>query len=236
MLAEIRGKIENHMEDELTGNVFGTLRYTDFDKILKPLILKCVRPSKIAEDFDQISCGYWADKVEFWKKYGYTEPDIVLNLDSATILIEMKYLSGLSSRDQIERESEVLTNFNTDKKILLLIGKKSTCLDVVTASKMDKIANEFGVKLGFIAWEDFFDELKSLKDRFIEKTFERLIIDDLIQLLAIKGFERFRSFDVELEIFADDYFRFCRVEKFDRINFTCDMDIDGDNFYEFQNH
>ena len=59
MIAELYGKLENHMEDELTGNVFGTLRYAAFNKILKPILKSCVRPKNIAAVIEKINCDFF---------------------------------------------------------------------------------------------------------------------------------------------------------------------------------
>ena len=68
MLAELCGKLENHMEDELTGNVFGTLRYAAFEKILKPILKSCVRPQNLAAVIDKFTANFLATKLFFGRK------------------------------------------------------------------------------------------------------------------------------------------------------------------------
>lgn len=197
MIAELRGKIIDNNEDELTGNFFGTLRYTGFEKILKPLLVKCIRPAELADKIKNIRVGYWDDKISFWQYDSPTEIDVLLDFDEILIGIEVKYRSGLSSDDQLEREAEILRKkANGRGKILILFAPKETCIKIVTKTIRKNIFNDFGVNLCYISWEDVLSELKkiSLTD------FDALIADDLIKLLNLKGFETFRSFEVVGEL------------------------------------
>ena len=192
MIAELRGKIENNKEDELTGNFFGTLRYTGFEKILQPLFVRCIRPAELANNVKKIRGGYWGDKIHFWPYDLLGEIDVLLDFEEILIGIEVKYQSGLSSDDQLEREAKILQNkANGREKILIFLAPKSTCLEIVTNRRRKNIFNEFGVNLGYISWENVFDELNKLQ----LTDFDALIAKDLIDLLKLKGFESFRSFD-----------------------------------------
>ena len=205
MIAELHGKLENHMEDELTGNVFGTLRYAAFNKILKPILKSCVRPKNIAAVIEKINCDFFGDKIIFWEKTKYGEPDLLLNFDEAIICIEVKYLSGLSGDNQLEREAKIISDKSAGReKILLLLAKESACLDIVTDSYRKKIFDKFKVNLGYIAWEDFLDALKNLQTAAPLNPYENIIVDDLIKLLTLKGFAPFRSFDIGKEIAMTD--------------------------------
>ena len=192
MIAELRGKIENNKEDELTGNFFGTLRYTGFEKILQPLFVRCIRPKELDKKLKNIRSGYWGDKIHFWPYDSLGEIDVLLDFDEILIGVEVKYQSGLSSDDQLEREAEILQNkANGREKILILLAPESTCLEIVTNRRRRNIFNEFSVNLGYISWEDIADELTKLQ----LTDFDALIAEDLIKLLKLKGFESFRSFD-----------------------------------------
>ncbi len=210
MIAELCGKLENHMEDELTGNVFGTLRYAAFEKILKPILKSCVRPKNLAAVIDKVHCEFFGDKIIFWQKTKLGEPDLLLTFDEVIICIEVKYSSGLSGDNQLEREAEIISRKAEGReKILLLLAKESACLDIVTDSYRKKIFDKFKVNLGYIAWEDFLDALKTLQTAATLNPYENIIVDDLIKLLTLKGFAPFRSFDIAAEnIFADKYFEF----------------------------
>jgi len=192
LIAELRGKIENNKEDELTGNFFGTLRYTGFEKILQPLFVRCIRPTELADKLKNIRGGYWDDKIHFWPYDLLGEIDVLLDFEEILIGIEVKYQSGLSSDDQLEREAEILQKkANGREKILILLAPESTCFEIVTERRRKNIFNEFGVNLSYISWENVSDELTKLQ----LTDFDALIAEDLIKLLKIKGFESFRSFD-----------------------------------------
>ena len=206
MIAELRGKIENNLEDELTGNFFGTLRYSGFEKILQPLFVKCIRPIEFADKIKMIRSGYWADKIYFWQYDSPAEIDVLLDFDEILIGVEVKYQSGLSGDDQLEREAEILNQkANGREKILILLAPESKCHEIVTKTRRRNIFNEFGVNLCSISWEDVSDELTKLR----LKDYDALIADDLIKLLRLKGFESFRSFEFDMELNnAKDFWTF----------------------------
>ena len=238
LIAEIYGKLENHMEDELTGNVFGTMRYTSFDKIFKPILKACIRPKEIGSVIDKINCDFWGDKIKFWAYDKLGEIDVLINFDEVILGIEVKYLSGLSGANQLEREAEIITRKACGReKILLFLAPEGTCLDIVTADYRKNFLDTWDVKLCYIAWEDLFTELKNLAYDAALNPYEKIIADDLIKLLTLKEFERFKSFDlgdVE-EVFVEDgYFDFIAVENNSaQINFVYDEKIEEGNFYEF---
>ena len=239
MLAEIYGKLENHMEDELTGNVFGTLRYTSFNKIFKQLLKNCIRPKNISAVIDKINCEFWGDKIKFWSYDKQGEIDVLITFDKVIIGVEVKYLSGLSGANQLEREAEIIARKSYGReKILLFLAPEGTCLDVVTADYRQKIFDEYGVQLCYIAWEDFFDAIKILANDANLNPYEKIIVDDLIKILTLKEFARFKSFEFGdiAEIFIEDgYFDFNSVEVKEnsaQINFLYDEEIEEGNFYE----
>lgn len=197
MIAELRGKIIDNNEDELTGNFFGTLRYTGFEKILKPLLVKCIRPAELVDKIKNIRVGYWDDKISFWQYDSSAEIDVLLDFEEILIGIEVKYRSGLSSDDQLEREAEILRKKAKGRgKILILLAPQETCIKIVTKTIRKNIFNDFGVNLCYISWENVLSELKKLS----LTDFDALIADDLIKLLNLKGFENFRSFEVAGEL------------------------------------
>ena len=197
MIAELYGKIENNKEDELTGNFFGTLRYTGFEKVLQPLFVKCIRPAELADKLKNIRGGYWGDKIRFWSYDSPAEIDVLLDFEEILIGVEVKYQSYLSSDDQLEREAEILQKkANGREKILILLAPESKCHEIITKTRRRNIFNEFGVNLSYISWEDVSDELIKLQ----LTDFDALIAEDLIKLLRLKGFESFRSFDIDLEL------------------------------------
>jgi len=205
LIAELRGKIENNKEDELTGNFFGTLRYTGFEKILQPLFVRCIRPAELADELKNIRGGYWGDKIHFWPYDSPAEIDVLLDFEEILIGVEVKYQSSESGLNQLEREAEILQNkANGREKILILLAPESTCLEIVTNRRRKNILDEFGVNLSYISWENVSDELNKLQ----LTDFDALIAKDLIDLLKLKGFESFRSFDISIKLddFSKDFF------------------------------
>jgi hypothetical protein len=106
MLAEINGKISktgsnlsDRLEDELTGNIFGTLRYIPFSDGLQPILQNSVFPSSIQGIIKQIQCDEWSNNIQFWPYDNEGELDAYLEFDDVAIGIEVKYHSGLSSDD-----------------------------------------------------------------------------------------------------------------------------------------
>jgi hypothetical protein len=131
MIAEINTKIlslENRSvgsEDKLTGDFFGALRYIPFSvgigRILSDEVI--VHPAKLAKDIDveieksKIDDGDWSNRIHFWdrknvrdgdtKNSKCVEPDVLIELEDAIILIEVKLHSGLSSRDDDEQDNSI---------------------------------------------------------------------------------------------------------------------------------
>lgn len=206
MIAELYGKIENNKEDELTGNFFGTLRYTGFEKILQPLFVRCIRPAELANKVKKIRGGYWGDKIRFWPYDSPAEIDVLLDFEEILIGVEVKYQSNLSGDDQLEREAEILQKkANGREKILILLAPESKCHEIINKTRRRNIFNEFGVNLSYISWEDVSDELIKLQ----LTDFDALIAEDLIKLLRLKGFESFRSFEFDVDLNnAKDFWTF----------------------------
>ena len=205
MIAERYKK--NTEEDKLTGHFFGTLRYSGFEKILQPIFVKCIRPTEFSDKIKMIRGGYWADKIYFWLYDSPAEIDVLLDFDEILIGVEVKYQSGLSGDNQLEREAEILNQkANGREKILILLAPEKKCREIVKKKKTRRrnIFNEFGVNLCSISWEDVSDELTKLQ----LKDYDALIAEDLVKLLRLKGFESFRSFDVSVELddFSKDFF------------------------------
>ena len=118
MIAEIYHKFTTYLEDELTGDFFGTMRYLPFNRGLNQIFknyavsedpqVKQILINLTDEEFD----------VEFWKQSenGLVEIDGYIPLASAGIGIEVKYQSGLSGENQLEKEAKIIfaDNFNME--------------------------------------------------------------------------------------------------------------------------
>lgn len=115
MIAEIYGKISStgsnlsdRLEDQLTGDVFGSLRYLDATAALFPFLEKSYYLNDIGHrsNFPSFKNGK-VKEIQFWPRIDEVEPDIQLLLEfegqeRCVIFIEVKYSSGLSSDDPTE--------------------------------------------------------------------------------------------------------------------------------------
>ena len=189
MIAEIKGKLwqtghnlNESLEDNLTGNFFGALRYIPFDLALRNILSAGVYPSKIGDLIGKISADFWSDKIEFWPYDKEGQIDALLNFDDSVIGIEVKYASGLSSDDDIDnfsmidnksieaedsknqlaRESRIVSRKGEGKtKILLFIANSEACRKVYNnVVTRNIISND--VQLAYITWQSILIELENL--------------------------------------------------------------------------
>lgn len=226
MIADIKGKpsrtghnLNDMLEDNLTGNFFGALRYIPFDLALRNILAARVYPSKVGDLIGKISADFWSDKLEFWPHDEEGIIDALLNFDDTIIGIEVKYASGLSSEDdidnsamidtqtiieetsknQLSKESRIVSRKGEGKtKILLFIANSETCRKVYNnVVNRNIISND--VQIGYISWQSILVELEKLKldDRYYE-----VIIDDLISLLTKKGFESFKDMHIDFDVIS----------------------------------
>lgn len=129
--------------------------------------------------------------------------------------IEVKYLSGLSSddeigyhleetpdnfsvddenaksRNQLARESRMVSQWGKGKDKLLLFLADQQCCQPVYEDVKGRGIIENDVVFGYFTWQAV---LKALKRLGGLSDFEQIIVDDLIVLLQRKDFEPFESF------------------------------------------
>ena len=211
MVEEFYGKISrsgsnlsDNLEDKLTGDFFGTLRYMDFCDGLQPTLRGALRKSEEQQETSQdaiqllenVNCTNIRDEehIKFWPKHDLGELDVLLEFDNCCIGIEVKFQSGLSSDDQLIREAEILCDLAKDKaKILLFIAGHGSCISVYHKYK-DIIRKD--VHFIFVSWEDILQSMKDLLNGANGRKYtfgQRLMIRDLVRLLTRKGFDTFLS-------------------------------------------
>ena len=211
MVEEFYGKISrsgsnlsDSLEDKLTGDFFGTLRYMDFCDGLQPILCGALRKSEKQQAESQaaiqlienVNCTNIKDEehIKFWPKHDRGELDVLLEFDNCYIGIEVKFKSGLSSDDQLIREANILCDLPKDKKkILLFIAKHESCISVYRKYK-DIISKD--VHFVFASWEDILQSLKDILNggKGSKYTFgQKLMISDLVRLLTRKDFDTFLS-------------------------------------------
>ena len=226
MVEEFYGKISSsgsnlsdNLEDKLTGDFFGTLRYMDFCDGLQPILCGALRKSEKHQEESQtaiqlienVNCtNIREEHIKFWPKHDLGELDVLLEYDNCCIGIEVKFQSGLSSDDQLIREAEILCDLAKDKeKILLFIARHESCRSIYRAYK-DVIRKD--VCFVFASWEDILQSMKDLLNggKGSKYTFgQRLMISDLARLLKRKGFDTFLSMTNGISnesIEKDEYF------------------------------
>lgn len=212
MVEEFYGKISrsgsnlsDNLEDKLTGDFFGTLRYMDFCDGLQPILCGALQKSEKHQEESQtaiqlienVNCTNIRDEkhIKFWPKHDLGELDVLLDFDNCCVGIEVKLNSGLSSDDQLIREAEILCDLAKDKaKILLFIAGHESCISVYHGYK--NAIRKQGVCFVFASWEDILQSMKDLLNggKGSKYTFgQRLMIRDLVRLLTRKGFDTFLS-------------------------------------------
>ena len=211
MVEEFYGKISrsgsnlsDNLEDKLTGDFFGTLRYMDFCDGLQPILCGALRKSEKQQAeskaaiqlIENVNCTNIKDEehIKFWPKHDRGELDVLLEFDNCCIGIEVKFKSGLSSDDQLIREANILCDLAKDKKkILLFIAKHESCLSVYCKYK-NMISKD--VHFVFASWEDILQSMKDILngEKGGKYTFgQKLMIRDLVRLLKRKDFDTFVS-------------------------------------------
>lgn len=262
MIAELRGKISSRgsnlsdrLEDQLTGDFFGSLRYIPFNKVMKKILKRSTILGKNPEDtiniISDIDTSYWANNITFWPYNLKAELDIILEFQEIIIGIEVKLYSGLSSDDDIDqtlkdveeqsinqlaRESKVLKEkivHSNKPALLILIAPEDKSKIICNDASIRGIIEE-GVKLGYLSWEEILEGIKQLYLSHELNEYEKLIINDIVLLLKRKGLERFKSFNFECEdIDAKLFFNF--QEKIHKtLEFNYDEIIERESYYEFR--
>lgn len=182
MIAEIHGKISSNgtnlketLEDELTGNIFETIRYMSFNKGLKRILMHGIYPRQISEVINKADCECFKDNIEFWPYDEEGEIDLLLNLENIIIGIEVKYTSSLSSDDsvqgheennksynQLARQSRIISKKGAGKeKILLFTAPDRECSEVYNSVKKRDILED-DVLFGYVSWESILECLTIL--------------------------------------------------------------------------
>jgi len=248
LIAEIYGKISrsgsnlsDRLEDKLTGDIFGNLRYISFDKGMKQILMCCNNLSFIEE----INLDYWANMIEFWPYDEEGELDFILRLPKITIGVEVKYLSGISSDDnerdsrksknQLARESRILSKISKEDKtkpILLFIAQEPYVKEIYD-NVIERNIIEDEVELAYISWEAITIKIKELIMEKDLEVFEKLVLEDVLTLLQRKGFEKFLNFHVNDIVEGNKYYTFHSNEKLISFN-NLDISIEEDKYYEFK--
>ena len=202
MIAEIYHKFSTDLEDVLTGDFFGAMRYMPFNRGLNQIFKNYV----VSED-PQVThiLSNAADddfNFEFWKRSenGLVEIDGFIPLTSVGIGIEVKYRSGLSGGDQLEKEAQVLDEWcNGKEKLLILIGEAEEAKAIYIENKDKRVFRD--VHLAYLSWQDI---LLGLDQVLISSSYEKKMIEDLKTLLREKGLVSFEGFSIDQPVVDKD--------------------------------
>lgn len=259
MIAEICGKISktgsnlnDRLEDNLTGNIFGTLRYMPLEIGLKPIIQNSVFPSSISDTTKNINISEWSNNIQFWPYDSEGELDVYIEFDDVFIGVEVKYTSGLSSDDgadysdinieeneimnsshQLQREARIILRKGAGKrKVLLFIADADMCIDIYQDVQRRNLFGNLDVEFGYITWQSFLRELRNIKT---DNVFEKVMIKDLIALLVKKDFNQYDTMNLNFN-FLVDYNKYYNFDDKHRkiFNFDINNNIEGDCYYEFK--
>ena len=202
MIAEIYHKFSTDLEDVLTGDFFGVMRYMPFNRGLNQ-IFKNYAVSEDPQVTHILSNAADDDfNFEFWKRSenGLVEIDGFIPLTSVGIGIEVKYRSGLSGGDQLEKEAQVLDDWcNGKEKLLILIGEAEEAKAIYIENKDKQVFRD--VHLAYLSWQDI---LLGLDQVLISSSYEKKMIEDLKTLLREKGFVSFEGFSIDQPVVDKD--------------------------------
>ena len=202
MIAEIYHKFATDLEDVLTGDFFGVMRYMPFNRGLNQ-IFKNYAVSEDPQVMHILSNAADGDfNFEFWKRSenGLVEIDGFIPLTSVGIGIEVKYRSGLSGGDQLEKEAQVLDEWcNGKEKLLILIGEAEEAKAIYIENKDKQVFRD--VHLAYLSWQDI---LLGLDQILISSSYEKKMIEDLKTLLREKGFVSFEGFSIDQPVVDKD--------------------------------
>lgn len=202
MIAEIYHKFSTDLEDVLTGDFFGVMRYMPFNRGLNQ-IFKNYAVSEDPQVTHILSNAADDDfNFEFWKRSenGLVEIDGFIPLTSVGIGIEVKYRSGLSGGDQLEKEAQVLDEWcNGKEKLLILIGEAEEAKAIYIENKDKRVFRD--VHLAYLSWQDI---LLGLDQVLISSSYEKKMIEDLKTLLREKGFVSFEGFSIDQPVVDKD--------------------------------
>jgi hypothetical protein len=218
VISEIKGKISqsgsnltSRSEDKLTGDFFGAIRYLPVEDGLKGILSQVQFANAIdTEDWHAMlssQIGYVANYT-FWPKNQKGEIDLLIEFEDVLIGIEVKYISGISSEDELTENEPI----NYEKSVHQLsrysqmleekAGNRKAYLVFLAPYDIQRhVQQEHGVKyrvspyvtIGYVSWEDLHTSLILMMQK-AKPGAQQLILTDAEQLLRVKRLVRFSGF------------------------------------------
>lgn len=255
LIAEIHNKISidgsnlsDRLEDQLTGDFFGTLRYMSFNRGLKKVFTDGLCPKSTADAIEKINKENW--DALFWRRShnGLGEIDACIEFEDVIIGIEVKLYSGLSSDDnisftglsendvnlkesknQLNREARMLKEWAPNKqKVLIFIADEISCHHVYNNIVIDRRLLDKDIIFGYLSWQA---ALEGLEKIITKDDYERFMISDLQKLLIKKGFEKFKGFKFEEPSVNTDCWMFKNYSNIFSFNTKTEVGVER---YEFR--
>ena len=226
MISEIRGKISSsgsnltdRLEDKLTGDFFGALRYLPFEQGLKGILeqVEFTKPEerKAWTKFLSEQSGFKFD-CKFWPRHSKGEIDLLLEFEDTLVGIEVKYRSGISSQDegevvsydkslhQLSKYSHMIEDLANNRQTFLVFLAPFSIQHIVQQQLGIDFNISSSVGLGFANWEDIHTKLVRMNRTALAGT-QKYILSDAEELLEVKGLKRFTGFKNLLEEDAVQY-------------------------------
>lgn len=208
--------MSDRLEDQLTGDFFGSIRYLPFEQGLRR-VLDAVH----FQDGSHPSASLWPllldsirgydCRMEFWFRHAEGEIDLILNHPNVLIGIEVKYYSGISSDDdnpedvspeesghQLARYSRLLDDIRGGRPAYLIFLAPFQQQLPVEREMARRPRMTPGISLGFLAWQHALEQLQSIDVTSLDQA-SQLIVTDLQALLLKKGFARFNGFTAAIQ-------------------------------------
>lgn len=215
MISEIKGKIStsgsnltDRLEDKLTGDFFGALRYLPFEQglqgILEQVDFLYEVHQKPWEAYLAAQSGFEVE-YHFWPQHVKGEIDLLLEFRDFLVGIEVKYISGISSEDegevmdydksihQLSKYSYMIEKRAGNKKGYLIFLAPFHIQNTVQKQYNIKYKISPDVTMGFANWEDLHTKLGRMKESAQAGT-QKLILTDAKALLEVKSLKRFTGF------------------------------------------
>src|SRR6266851_650907 len=219
MIAEIYGKISStgsnlaeRLEDELTGNVFGALRYIPSHLVLIPFLQRAYTLRGGRTSFLDVGVAHVEAEIDFWThSYSGIEPDVrIMFPEKTAILIEAKYFSGLSSEDphtnesvtfsesqnQLIRQMRALRDYHPGlRKVSILLTSDGTYPDRIMDRVYKVLDSETiqDVEAYWLSWHAITEVIDRARSQVTNRFAERVVSDLLFYCRDRKHFQRFRG-------------------------------------------
>lgn len=243
-IAEIHGKISqagtnlsDRMEDLLTSDVFGALRYLPPGKALLPFLRKARsfqgRALQLKAEIVRVHSTFWP-----WLKLPGCipcEPDVVLGLETKgglthLVAVEAKYYSGLSSEEdeRVEPNNQLARELDNLNKVTLAVLKWKPGL-LIASRTLLYVTQDMGMPRADLgrALSNFTRKRKKGSDIFwtswrflpaiLEKSLaiesdpgHRAVLEDMQKLLLRKGLTMFCGVEPVAQRFTLSDFEFYR--------------------------